>query len=141
MTKGKPPKRYRAVRVTTLSLPRLVHSVYGTPHMYWEIFLCQRMLHFRPLRGNLIELTISEGVTPAIARDLEIFQKWYLGTYLNNPQRKSIEETFTMDVFGQAVTIVETEEEEERLVESLRVNAPTPRLEEVHKSKSIRLTN
>ena len=57
----------------------------------------RRMLHFRTLRGNLIELTISEGVTPAIARDLEIFQKWYLGTYLNDPQRKSIEETFAYD--------------------------------------------
>ena len=30
-----------------------------------------------------------------------------------------------MDVFGQAVTIVETEEEEERLVESLQANTPT----------------
>ena len=43
MTKGRPPKRYRAVHVTTLSLPRLVHSVYGTPHMYWEIFLCHSL--------------------------------------------------------------------------------------------------
>ena len=49
------------------------------------------------LWGNLIELMLLEGVTPVIACDLEIFQKWYLGTYLNNPQQKSIKETFTMD--------------------------------------------